>query len=199
MNNGGMEVFLEALATGDTGAAIMNQEAREQQKAVSKQQLPCDGTIRPGPLRDDGQREKLESLGFVFHTEGIGEDDLFVLVTFPEGWHIAATGHSMHNDLVDDQGRKRGSYFYKGAFYDRHAQFYGLSSRYRIADVYGDFDTEYDGQKRVTVQDMATETELYDSGWLARHDWGARDEASHRARAWLDEHYPDHQNPLAYW
>lgn len=49
------------------------------------------------------------------------EDDLFWKVELPEGWKIKATGHSMWNELYDNNNKKIFSFFYKAVFYDRDA------------------------------------------------------------------------------
>jgi hypothetical protein len=71
------------------------------------------------PIRISGKsKEELEEIGFVF---GDQIDELFQECTLPEGWEIRPTDHSMWSDIVDDKGEKRGSMFYKAAFYDRRA------------------------------------------------------------------------------
>ena len=50
-------------------------------------------------------------------------DDLFFNVVLPEGWEVRETDHSMHSDLFDAEGKRRGGIFYKAAFYDRRASF----------------------------------------------------------------------------
>lgn len=120
------ELFLlEALMCqheyGDPTRAIERQEARGQREACAQtSQLPTD--IKPG------DRLALERQGFRF-LGPCDEDPLFQRVTFPEGWRLAATSHSMWSDLVDPRGRKRGRMFYKAAFYDRGAHL-RLNARY---------------------------------------------------------------------
>lgn len=61
-------------------------------------------------------------------------DELFVDVILPEGWKIKGTSHSMWNNLIDQNGRIRASFFYKAAFYDRDA-FLTFKTRYSINTV----------------------------------------------------------------
>lgn len=63
-------------------------------------------------------RAQFEKAGFIFANEA---DDLFVNVTFPKGWRKRSTDHDMWTDIVDESEKKRGSIFYKAAFYDRSA------------------------------------------------------------------------------
>lgn len=57
------------------------------------------------------------------------DDQLFAMVRLPEGWSKRATSHSMWNDLLDNKGRRRGTFFYKAAFYDRDS-FINFDRRY---------------------------------------------------------------------
>jgi len=110
MKDDALEVLFEAMITGDTSQAIINQEKRGQADLSNSAKLPkgCP-------------REKLELLGFVFGPE---IDDLFVSVEMPDGWQIRPTDHHMWSELVDDTQVVRATIFYKAAFYDRVAEFY---------------------------------------------------------------------------
>src|SRR5262245_36184498 len=107
---------LSALAKGDfenfiaasTPGGIEAQEKAGQAELVRSAKLPKEGYLR----------ETAEALGIVFSGD---IDDLFVAVTLPTGWRLQATDHSMHSDLLDEQGRRRAGVFYKAAFYDRAA------------------------------------------------------------------------------
>lgn len=110
---------VRAIAKGDIENAIVaskpggieRQEAAGQAKAVQQQKLPIKGTFH--------NRPEWEALGFVFGERD--SDGLFVNVTFPEGWKLKRTDHSMWTDLFDEAGKKRASMFYKAAFYDTDA------------------------------------------------------------------------------
>lgn len=70
-------------------------------------------------LPKDCPQAQFEALGFKF----LGEhNDLFLKVEFPKGWRKKATDHDMWTDIIDETGTKRGSIFYKAAFYDRRAE-----------------------------------------------------------------------------
>jgi len=182
-------LLFDAMMSGDPGQAIVNQEKRGQQQLVHGDVLP-----RECP------REQLETLGFQF---GDPVDDLFVAVTMPPGWKKTPTEHHMHSDLVDDKGRKRGGIFYKAAFYDRNASMH-LVRRFNVADepVGGytpDFDRDgpyvaivYDQGQAIWTSDPATPTEEAPVWELTRR-------LRLYAKEWLAEHYPDWEDPLAYW
>jgi hypothetical protein len=108
---------LSALARGDidnfvvasTPGGIEAQEKAGQTALVQSSDMPLD--LSPN-------REAYEALGFTF---GEKIDDLFQKATLPAGWTRKATSHDMHSEILDEQGRKRISIFYKAAFYDRRA------------------------------------------------------------------------------
>lgn len=171
---------LENFITAATPGGIEQQEAQGQKTFVAQQSLPIDGP-----------RTELEALGFIF---GEPIDDLFVSVKFPDGWTKKATDHSMHSDLLDEQGRKRGAIFYKAAFYDRRADM-SLNVRYRAKSSYPNDRTT---PNEFTVQD-ADGAVLYTAGTAAQDDYETRRAMQVLCDTWLDENFPDHRNPVAYW
>lgn len=66
----------------------------------------------------DFTREQYEKMGIIILEE---YDDYLYRVQLPEGWKLVPTSHSMWNDVFDEKGRKRISYFHKAAFWDRDA------------------------------------------------------------------------------
>ena len=182
---------LAALAQGDlanaltaaTPGGIEAQEAQGQRDFVASETLPTECP-----------REKLEELGFIF---GEAADDIFTYVQFPEGWKKVPTDHSMWSDLVDDKGRKRGGIFYKAAFYDRSAHM-SLDRRFSYRQNYNLENTlqyqAFSSDEVIFETDPVTFTEKYVDGW-----WEADDKARDETLAWLNENYPDWENPMAYW
>ena len=199
---------LAALADGDLGnfiaastpGGIEAQEKMGQQILVKSEMLPIK--CRP-------EREVFESLGIVFGKE---VDELFVEAQLPEGWSKQETDHSMHSDVLDEQGRKRIGIFYKAAFYDRRADMY-LTRRYSYQKKYlldyddpdyytsGSYGAVVDHDGTVlwrTKEDTGPQPDKEDrDALMAWYDKG--DKLSEQARQWLFEHYPDWENPLAYW
>lgn len=177
----------DAMTHGASGS-IERMERAEQIKAVNSRELP-----KPRP----DERDAWEALGLTF---GEDTDDLFCNATLPEGWCVKPTDHSMWNDIVDERGRKRGQYFYKGVYYDRSA-FMGMPSRrYSAGRDYSNDIPE--GMVRGRVVDDGTGEVLYTTDMEAigdRKSWDAGDEHAALALAWLSEHYPDHADPKAYW
>lgn len=197
-----------------TPGGIERQEAEGQRQLVSAEvsRLPKD--INYPRFRGKTAAEVYALAGF----EVIGDcDDIFLNVKLPEGWKLQATDHSMHSDLLDEQGRKRAGIFYKAAFYDRNAHF-NFTARFRAncepADAYKSsasyeerkqmkrFGRVYDGDSvvfetegREPIQGMSGDMA---SSWLASEQ--QEKELRAEAEAWLIENgYPDFNDPLQYW
>lgn len=162
---------------------IEAQEMDGQHDLLSRDIMPR--RLRPG-------REAFEKVGFVF---GKFADDLFIEAKMPEGWTKKATDHALHSEILDGHGRKRGSLFYKAAFYDREA-YASLSCRYgiRSCDVEGD-----DGKCELAVWDYADGKPVHSAGQGEPHDYAKLDDLRSAASSWLEEQFPDNRNPLAYW
>ena len=176
-------LLIDALVTNDAGGAIERQEARGQQALLHGSILPLDGTLEGGPSTGVGRsnQEAMEALGFSF---GEREDDLFVRVSFPEGWRMVATSHSLHSDLLDDKGIRRAGVLYKAASYDRYATIFWVC-RYRHETWHAPspwMPEDYEGtpDRCDLVRDMATEGVLFASSpypYPYRRDDAARDAA----------------------
>lgn len=99
-------------AFGDPSRYITDMESAGQRQLVHSDRLPTDmgrNTV-----------EEFEALGFKLGDPD-PQDPLFRPATLPEGWGREASDHSMGSYIVDQNGRKRVSIFYKAAFYDRSA------------------------------------------------------------------------------
>jgi len=167
-------------ATSEGG--IEAQEAAGQVSFVASETLP-----------KDCPKEDLEELGFIFSKDA---DDIFINVKFPDGWKKEATGHSMHNVLIDDKGRKRGRIFYKAAFYDRRASM-SLCTRYSST-----MDYELDDAVQFLVKagdEVIYRTEKIECKRGSDEYWSAQDKAEAEVREWLNKNYPYWQEVLEYW
>ncbi len=182
---------LENFEVASTPGGIEAQELAGQATANAMATLPID--------MGKGTRADLESLGFVF---GEALDDLFVHCKFPPGWRKQSTEHSMHSDLLDDKGRCRGRIFYKAAFYDRRADL-RLVKRYTF-DYYLPCDADGKPMEHRNHSHYKTcitdcEREIHLIGVRSKALNESADPHFQLAKNWLDEHFPDWQNPLAYW
>ena len=171
------------MLVASTPGGIERQEAEGQRALCENSQLPKE--IR------GATREQLTAIGFKF---GADVDELFVACELPAGWKLKATEHSMHNDLLDDKGRRRAGIFYKAAFYDRKASM-SMSPRYWISS-HGDGSTS--GHSTVQIKDQ--DTTLRNCGeYERRNGYAFADELEKEAKAWLDAQFPSWRDPLAHW
>jgi len=171
--------------------AIENQEARGQQELVNSDVLPTEGSDNPA----------WEKMGVKFGAPVDG-DPIFRHVELPPGWKKKGTGHAMWNDLLDDKGRQRATFFYKAAFYDRNAHI-NPTRRFEAAyEPEGGFGNYKDNQKyHAIVKDCGKE--IYRSPAVHATDRATYtsgiEEARKAAAEWLKERYPAWEDPCAYW
>jgi hypothetical protein len=165
-----------------TPGGIERQEADGQRTLVESAMLPKE--------INGATREQLTALGFKF---GADVDELFVTCELPPGWKKSGTGHSMHSDLIDAQGRNRAGIFYKAAFYDRRADM-TMCCRFRIEDYR---KGPQEGHFNSVVTDG--ETVLFDAGEWKEDDYAQVEVMRDVCVQWLNSNHPEWQNPLAYW
>ena len=171
---------------------VEHMESEGQQYAVSNTMMAK--RMRPSI-------EEWENLGFRF--TDIPGDSVLCEATMPEGWSMRATSHSMWNEIIDENGMKRGSMFYKAAFYDRSAHMM-LEHRYGVCTIYVD---EEQTTREVYFGDsnekLFVAGQVYMSGEESREEAKAKYEELDRledlARKYGDENYPDWRNVHAYW
>jgi hypothetical protein len=190
-----------------TPGGIEAQEAAAQQDLIESQKLPKEGTTEKGHRDTETNQAQLERIGFVFGQE---IDDLFVACQFPKGWTIEPTEHSMWSYVKDEQGRKRITVFYKGAFYDRRAhtnmecRFHQRSYEEASPDVAEREHIDWNSDARhirlccEIVYDH-DRTVIFHSVPYAASDREAEQATRAVCEQWLNEHYPDYRNPFAYW
>jgi hypothetical protein len=189
---------LGALLKGDidnfivasTSGGIEEQEAFGQRSFVANNTLPIE--------INHGTRAQFEAMGIVF---GEPADDLFINVQLPAGWKKERTDHSMWSNLLDEKGRKRASIFYKAAFYDQRAHM-NIERRFNSSrqPLMGWDAYEYESGALFVGVVTDCGNPIWQSEPLAESD-GLKgyDRDIQRANAWLNKHYPDWKNPLAYW
>jgi hypothetical protein len=178
-----IETLAVAMASGNATTGIKAVQDAEQQRAREAHRLPVD--MRP-------DREAFEALGFVFSDLG---DGVLCQATLPEGWTLKETSNGYWTDLVDEKGRKRGSSFYKGAFYDRSGN---MSLKRRFSIDYDHADDRDDGPIVMFVKDfdgsVVHEVGKCDSAYSDEHN-----QLSMLAEEYLKVHYPDWKDPTKYW
>lgn len=148
-------------------------------------------------------REQYEKMGITIAGE---YDDLFWDVTLPAGWEIKATDHSMWNELFDDKGRKRASFFYKAAFYDRDA-FINFDTRFHLrVDHIADYSEDYEIWKNSDYQGVVMDLDksIYSTKSIPatgsfNKDEKVKDTLQADIENFMKEHYPDYESIHAYW
>jgi hypothetical protein len=186
--------FLTLAMAAGPSAAIQDQETRGQLSLVNSDTLPTQ--MAPE------DRAALEQVGFKFLGPVEG-DSIFQYVQMAPGWKKERTDHSMWSDLLDGKGRKRGSIFYKAAFYDRNAHMY-MITRFQVQRDHERALSS--GEVVFRVHDRAnkytvvwTSEAIPDQGDFTIEKYNAEKDLEKTAVAWLKEHYPDSANPAAYW
>lgn len=173
---------------GEGSRAIENMESRGQGEFVNSDTLPAQMSAE--------DKATLEAAGVKFLGPAEG-DELFVYATLPAGWRKRETGHSMHNDLLDDKGRCRASIFYKAAFYDRRADLH-CNRRYSIR-----FDYDREKKEGVAVCSvMDGDIVIHSTDPIPatkEKPWEASDSAQKAGTVWLDAKFPEWRKASAYW
>jgi hypothetical protein len=187
------EFLLRALNSESNDSIIRGQEKQGQAEFVRSEVLPKQINL--------GTREQFEKMGIIF---GEDADDLFVEVVLPPGWKKVATDHDMWSHLVDDKGRDRAAIFFKAAFYDRYAHL-SIERRFSYSSVPTDGWDEYVygvSKKCGVVTDCGKvifKTEDLDPETFPGKRYEMDDALYFPCKKWLEEHYPDWEDPLAYW
>jgi hypothetical protein len=218
-----------AIIASTPGGIEASEEAGQRELCAKSKTLEAwipidDGTQRrinndgsPGEVFRQGCRPQLEKLGFKFFNPVTPPHSIrrreptFYSGQFPPGWFLAPDGgiegraNAMHSNIIDHNGNKRGSVFFKAAFYDYNATI-RLYPRYETRQEYSDNwkDDRGEQSKQFLVVDRVTGENVYDSGWVKNKDNPELpplyvNEQERKSREWLNENYPDHEDPLAYW
>ena len=152
-------------------------------------------------LKEEGLKKHIDIIEIIEEY-----DDLFWSVKLPEGWEIRATDHTMWNELIDNKGRKRASFFYKAAFYDRDA-FINFNTRFQVSvDHVADPATDYDVWKASDYQGIVKDGGVVIYSTKCVSVTGSYDgDDKVKKPLWkelenfMKEHWPDYENTDAYW
>jgi len=198
------EHLLGAMRKGNGGEGfIEDMEAAGQAELVKAggTRLPAEGTLTGAYGREPFDWASIGvKIGKV-----VKGDEIWVEAELPPGWKIDGSGHAMWSHLLDDKGRERAAIFYKAAFYDRSCNI-SPTCRYRSST---EAVRERDGDSPYFGIIMDAKEEIYRLGPFegeteprkgqGNYKMSGYSVADEAARAYLDEHYPDHRNPSKYW
>lgn len=210
----------------DPSKAIENQEKRGQAEVVRTQRLPRKINDHNVPREifwagvpqttdydtkraittenvENYTKAEYKKMGIKIISEA---DDLFWNVKLPKGWEIKATDHAMWNEVRDDKGRKRMTFFYKAAFYDRSA-FSNLQTRFQLevthtADPNSSYEIWKASDFQGTVKDgdvIICQTRCVPATGDYDKDDKVKDELWEELRTFMDEHWPKYKDVHAYW
>lgn len=186
---------LEVIVLGSQ--AIENQEVRGQKAVVTSTTLPIDGSMT--------EAAKASPIQW-----GDRKDALFREAILPPGWKKLPTDHAMWSKLVDEKGRGRAMIFYKSAFYDTSAHI-EFNRRFRIAYAHVERDANNNWLYEIyNIEDLglgpnlvvihAVRFDYPERSSVDGETWCELLEAGRKAAAtWLLEHYPNCDDPNAYW
>ena len=112
----------------------------------------------------------------------------------------------MWNELIDNKGRKRASFFYKAAFYDRDA-FINFNTRFHVSvDHVADPESDYDVWKASDYQGTVKDGDVVICSTKCVPATGSYDgDDKVKKPLWeelenfMKEHWPDYENTDAYW
>jgi hypothetical protein len=137
-------------------------------------------------------KEILESAGLKFL--GIVQgSSLLQSVELPQDWKKERTGHPMWSNLVDDKGRVRANIFYVSQIGDSDA-FMNLTTRFSVR-----LDYDKKEKENISIAEVCdSESVIYVTESLEAC-YLNDEKVANSAKEWLSEHYPDWQNPGAYW
>lgn len=195
-------ILAEMMGAGGSSQAIQAQESRGQREAVNSDQLPTKGLLGADwPI--------YEAMGIKIVEKAPGttasKDLLFCEVDLPKGWKKAATDHAMWNNLIDDKGRIRATFFYKAAFYDRDAfirpcRRFSIERDFARADYRNVFDYQVKDGKKVlfSITKPVTRKPNGDEDYSVTE----QDEKNLRTACaqWLrDNGFPNYDDFNAYW
>lgn len=174
--------LLMGMITGSGSKGLDIVQNHEQQRAIAEHLLPYE--MHPNS-------KSFEAVGFIF--EEIPGDSVLCHATLPAGWRTEFDG--VHwTELLDEKGRKRGSSFYKSAFWDRNGHM-SLDCRFSI----GDERSDETGITTIFIRDYQGDNIYTIGSTTSRRDDKEYKKLKKRAEGYMKEHYPDWKNPVAYW
>lgn len=179
------DVIAQIMLTGDVSRVVERVERNAQHSLAN-------GTLIP-VLRHGVSDASLQSLGFGLSDERV--DGVLQKVRLPNGWRVHLNPeHELWSALLDGNGRKRARIFYKAVPWRPEAEMW-FTTRYTVES--GRVSDDPARPKVVRVLDSGSMT-IWESEPNDRPHADMNDELL-SAAAWLNDQYPDWQNPLAYW
>ena len=174
------------MSSGNASEGLEAVQNAMQNRVKNSNRLPRD--MRPS-------QAAFEALGFTFTDI---DDDVLFEATLPEGWSTQETPGSsiLWENLVDNKGRIRGSYCYKGTPYNQSG-YMSLSCRYRSTYQYTD-PNNYDSPINVVVTD-ADGSVIFNAGQCKEAYSEEYDMLIAKTKEYLKSNYPEWKDVTKYW
>lgn len=173
--------------------ATIKRAREEWQTVIASDRLPTE-------MGASDKREALERAGVVFG-DVVQGNEMFTYVTLPEGWTKVETDYIQLTDVVDEKGRKRATLFFNNDDDERivHTNIYPrftYEREERSHPLKGILVMNVkDGDTAIfTTAEYPYFGEKEDAEWYSQYCF-----AIVEAQEWLFEHYPNWQDPSAYW
>lgn len=169
----------------------MEAEGQEELLAANGASLPVVGSDHPAVAK----------FGIAF---GASLDGVLREAKLPPGWKLRASPeYFMWNKLLDAKGRVRAEVFYSAVSYAREAEIKPCPRYEARMECQGQFGVVGESW-RGYVLDTATGEEVFSTKTLRRETREDRrfiesDGLKLETAQWLSTHYPEHQDPAAYW
>ena len=162
--------------------------------AACRIKLPTRVTVKlPTVMYGEYTHNDLESMGIVFGNETDGGTSVYAIL--PDGWSIQPTDDPDVTEMKDNKGRLRAEIF-------RHHELDHWCHIFIFQRYHSRIDRHKgQGMARVVVRDGGKIIHGFCPfdywSWCEKYDGSGQVFAD--ADRWLDAHFPDHKNCLAYW
>jgi hypothetical protein len=184
--------MLRLMRHGGAAPTVEEVEAQGQRELIAANgaSLPIKGSDNPVFVR----------MGFVF---GLPLDKFFREAKMPMGWKIQPSNeHVMRSDILDSKGRRRVRVHYRALLTARMARMEPTVRYTAEIEYQGEFGRPGESN-RGFVFDHSTRTEVFSTKTLRREGLDRKflriEDLRAETSAWLATHFPEHQNPEAYW
>jgi hypothetical protein len=191
--------LLKALELKNAQLAMTNQVKLGQEQMVQQKTLPVQ-------MQPESAKQWLAKCGVKFLGQ-VENDELFQSVELPPGWKKIASGHPWLSMLVDDQGRERARIFYKAEYYDRNASL-SIQPRYGVLEDLNHEVPKGSDSIAATVMDGSSVLGTGEILFMTKPIGGVEGrkerfrayyQAKKEAYTWLDQNFPENNDPFAYW
>lgn len=143
------------------------------------------------PKNMSPNKSVFENLGFEFKEY----DSVTLEATLPEGWTILSSENGLETLLIDEKGRNRGSFFFRGNVLSRTGYML-LVQRYHA--TYYFINPNKIGPIKVVATDFDG-TVIFKAGYCMNSYSNEYEHLLTKAKDFLNKNFPNWKNPINYW